>query len=62
MDWIGLLINIIALFIGFFIYIGIYHTRFGDKLEKYKYPVLLAVLIIVCIIGWVLKFVFSKIL
>lgn len=62
MNWIGLLINIVALFAGFFIYIGIYHTRLGDKLDKYKYPVLLAILIIVCIIGGFMKFVFSNIL
>lgn len=55
MDWIGLIINIVALFIGFFIYIGIYHTKLGDKLSKYQYPVLLLVLILVCGIGGVLR-------
>lgn len=55
MDWIGLIINLVALFAGFFIYIGIYHTRFGEKLEEYKYPVLLAVLILVCLIGGLLR-------
>lgn len=51
MDWKGLVINIVALFIGFFIYIGIYHTKLGEKLNKYQYPVLLLVLILVCLIG-----------
>lgn len=57
MDWKGLIINIVALFIGFFIYIGIYHTKLGEKLSKYQYPVLLAVLILVCIIGGGLRYI-----
>lgn len=58
MDWRGLIINLISLFIGFFIYIGIYHTKLGEKLEEFKYPVLLAVLLIVCLIGGLLRVIF----
>lgn len=58
MDWKGLIINLVSLFIGFFLYIGIYHTKLADKLDKYKYPVLLAVLLLVCLIGGALRLLF----
>lgn len=57
MNWIGLIINVIALIIGFFIYIGIYRTKYAQKLEDYKYFVLLVVLIVTCIIGGILRMI-----
>lgn len=55
LNWTGLFINVIALVIGFFIYIGIYHSPLAEKLEDYKYFVLLVVLIVTCIIGGVMR-------
>lgn len=55
MNWTGLIINVIALVIGFFVYIGIYHSPLAEKLDRYQYFVLLVVLIVACLIGGLLR-------
>ena len=55
MAWGGLVINVIAIFIGFFLYVGFFHTRFGKRFEEYQYFVLLVILIVTCILGGLLR-------
>lgn len=60
MDYAGLAINLIALGVGFGVYIALYHSKLAEKLDRYQYPVLLAVLIGVCLIGGLLRFLLFK--
>lgn len=59
MDWVGLIINVVAIFVGFFVYIGIYHSPLAKKLDRFQYPVLLAVIILICLIGGLLRAIFA---
>lgn len=55
MDWQGLIINLIAIFAGLFIYIGISNTKWGRNHEEYQYAIMLAAVIGACLIGGLLR-------
>ena len=55
MDWSGLICNLIAIFAGLFIYIGILHTKWGKTHEDYQYAIMLAAVIGACLIGGLLR-------
>ncbi len=57
MDWTGLIINLIAIFAGLFIYIGISNTQWGRDHEEYQYAIMLAAVLAACLIGGVLRMV-----
>ena len=40
MDWLNMVINIIAIFVGLAAYLGIMHTKWGREHEEYQYATL----------------------
>ncbi len=49
MDWIGLVFNVVFLFVGLAFYLVIYNKIKGDKYEKYQYAIMAG-----CILGGVI--------
>lgn len=56
MDWIGLIINVIAIFVGLFIYIGISYTPWGKKHEDMQFFIMLASILLACVIAGVIRY------
>ena len=42
MDWLNMIINVIAIFAGLGIYLGVMHTKWGREHEGYQYAIMLA--------------------
>ena len=55
LDWQGLIVNIIAIFAGLFVYIGIANTKWGREHEEYQYAFMLASVLGACIVGGLLR-------
>ena len=55
MDWMGLIINLIALFAGLFAYIGITKTPWGKAHEDMQYFMMLLAVIAAVLIGGALR-------
>ncbi|MCR5273164.1 MAG: hypothetical protein K6E13_09290 [Lachnospiraceae bacterium] len=49
MDWIGLIFNVVFLFVGLAAYLIIYNKIKGNKYEKFQYAIMA-----VCILGGVI--------
>ena len=59
MDWSGMIINVIAIFAGLFIYIGIINTKWGKEHEDIQYAPMLVAIIAACLIGYLMKLLFG---
>ena len=57
MDWQGLVINIIAIFAGLFLYIAVARSKWGREHEEYQYALMLAAILGACVVGGVLRYV-----
>lgn len=57
MDWLGLTINLIAIFAGLGLYIWIGHTKWGKEHQEYQYAIMLAAILAACLVGGVLRVV-----
>ncbi len=55
MDWLGLGINLVAIFAGLALYIGIGHTKWGKEHEQYQYAIMLGAILAACLIGGCLR-------
>ncbi len=55
MDWIGLIGNVIAIFVGLIIYIIIANTKWGKAHSKAQYAIMLVCIILAVLIGWGIK-------
>lgn len=51
MDWFGLIINLVAIFVGLGLYLGIENTKWGKAHTEYQYAVMLAAILAACLIG-----------
>ena len=58
MDWLNMVINIIAIFVGLAAYLGIMHTKWGCEHEEYQYAIMLAAILGACLIGGALRMLF----
>lgn len=58
MDWLNMVINIIAIFVGLAAYLGIMHTKWGRVHEEYQYAIMLAAILGACLIGGALRMLF----
>lgn len=58
MDWLNMVINIIAIFVGLAGYLGIMHTKWGREREDYQYAIMLAAILGACLIGGALRMLF----
>ena len=58
MDWQGLFINIAAIFIGLFLYIGIAHTKWGQEHEEHQYALMLVSILGACVVAGLLRLAF----
>lgn len=56
MDYIGLIINIAAIFIGLFIYIGISHTAWGKKHEDMQFFIMLVSILLACAVAGLIRY------
>ena len=56
MDWLGLVINIVAIFAGLFLYILITNTKWGREHEEYQYALMLAAVLGACVVGGLMKY------
>lgn len=61
MDWIGLMINLTAIFAGLGLFIGIGHTKWGKEHTEYQYAIMLATILAACVIGGILRVVIGAI-
>ena len=61
MDWLGLTINLVAIFVGLAIYIGIGHTKWGKEHTEYQYAIMLAAILAACVVGGVLRAVIGAV-
>ena len=59
MDWQGLIVNLVALFAGLFLYIAVTGSKWGQEHEEYQYAIMLASVILACLVGGILRFVLS---
>lgn len=57
MDWKGLFINLIAIFVGLFVYIGISNTQWGKEHEDMQYALMLFSVLGACIAGGLLRLI-----
>lgn len=55
MDWIGLIINVVAIFVGLFIYIGISYTKWGKKHSDMQFFIMLVSILSPCIIAGIIR-------
>ena len=55
MDWIGLVGNVIAVFVGLGIYIIIANTKWGKAHSKAQYAIMLVCVILAVLVGWGIK-------
>ena len=51
MDWMGLVINVAAIFIGLAIYLGISRTKWGEEHKEYQYAIMLAAILAACVVA-----------
>lgn len=58
LDWAGLIINVAAVFIGLFIYLGVVRTRWGREHFKYQFFIMLVCLLAAVLIAWGLRTLF----
>ncbi len=56
MEWINLIINVAAIFVGLFIYIGVMNTKWGIEHEGYQYAIMLAAMMGACLAGGLLRY------
>ena len=59
MDWIGLICNVVALFLGLAIFLIFSNSEFGKRYAKYQYPIMAACLLIAVLIGGLVRKVFG---
>ena len=62
MDWSGLTINVVAIFVGLGIYIGLSRTKWGREHTEYQYALMLLAILVACVIGYVLRVVMERFL
>lgn len=55
MDWIGLTVNIIAIFCGLSLYIAITKSKWGREHAQYQYAIMLVTLLLSCLFCGVLR-------
>lgn len=55
MDWTGLFVNVAAIFIGLAFYLGISHTKWGEKHREYQYAVMLGAILAACVVAGMLR-------
>lgn len=54
-----MIINVIAIFAGLGIYLGVMHTKWGREHEGYQYAIMLAAILAACLVGGLLRFIFG---
>lgn len=59
MDWLNMIINVIAIFAGLGIYLGVMYTKWGREHEGYQYAIMLAAILAACLVGGLLRFIFG---
>lgn len=52
LDWGGLIINVVSVFVGLAIYLGILKTGWGQKHMKFQWAIMLAALLAAVLIAW----------
>jgi hypothetical protein len=62
MDWFGLFINVVTIFIGLGFYIGICNSKWGKEHTQYQYAIMLAAVLLACVAGWLLRQVLGLVL
>ena len=62
MDWMGLVINVAAIFIGLAFYLGILHTKWGEEHKDYQYAIMLAAVLAACVVAGGLRWGIGRIL
>ncbi|MCR5468776.1 MAG: hypothetical protein K6F37_07435 [Lachnospiraceae bacterium] len=55
MDWVGLVFNVVFLFLGLGFYLVIYNKIKGKDLEKFQYGIMAACILVSVIIGGILR-------
>lgn len=55
MDWIGLGINVLAIFIGLAIYIGLCRSSWGQKHANYQYAIMLLAMLLAILLAGLLR-------
>lgn len=60
MDWLNMIINVIAIFAGAWDLSGLsMHTKWGREHEGYQYAIMLAAILAACLVGGLLRFIFG---
>ena len=57
MNWVEMLINVVAIFGGLGLYIAVMNSKFGRTHEQWQYAIMLVTIICACLIGGVLRVV-----
>ncbi len=52
LDWGGLIINVVSVFVGLAIYLGVLKTGWGQEHMKFQWAIMLAALLIAVLIAW----------
>lgn len=55
MDYIKLIINVVAILAGLGVYIGVTNSKWGKEHEQYQYAIMLGSIMFVVLVGGVLK-------
>ena len=57
MDWLNMIINVIAIFAGLGLYLVVMHTKWGREHEGYQYAIMLASILVACLVGGLLRYI-----
>ena len=57
MDWLGLVINLVAIACGLAIYIVISRSKWGREHEEYQYAIMLFSVLGACVAGGLLRLI-----
>ena len=56
MDFSKLIVNVVAIFVGLFLYLFLANTKWGKSHEKYQYALMLLSVLAAVAIGTIVKF------
>ena len=57
MNWLEMIINVIAIFGGLGLYVAVMNSKFGKAHENWQYAIMLVTIICACLIGGTLRVV-----
>lgn len=55
MDWLNMIINVVAIFVGLALYLVVQNSKWGKEHTEYQYAVMLCTILLAVIVGGILR-------